>query len=123
MADTGRKDFTEQASNPRLLELMKETDKFYEQARDAITPDSQKSTLDKTKDTVTNKADDIARGVQPEGQKSTTQKVGDSTKDTFNQGTEQVSLRLVSGDQSYSPIPTGPISPWQGPGSRLQHRS
>ena len=75
--------------------MTKETDKFYEQARDAVTPDSQKSTLDKAKDTVTNKADDVAGALQPEDQKSTTQKAGDTVKDTYNQGTEQVSLRLV----------------------------
>jgi hypothetical protein len=99
MADFGRKDFTEQVSNPTARHdpytTIKEADKFYEQAREAITPDSQKSTLDKTKDTVTGKADDIAGAVQPEGQKSTTQKIGDSAKDTFNQGTEQVSLRPI----------------------------
>jgi hypothetical protein len=68
---------------------------IYDQAREGITPDSQKSTLDKAKETFTGKSDDVAGTVQPEGQKSTTQKIGDSTKDTFNQGAEQVSLRLV----------------------------
>lgn len=118
MADLGRKDYTEQASNSNLwtcFHTIKRLISFYEQAKDAITPDSQKSTLDKTKDTVTGKADDVARALQPEGQKSTTQKMGDSTKDTFDQGTEQVSLRLVI---LYLVIKathqnqTGSISPW-----------
>ena len=75
---------------------MKETDKFYEQAKEAITPESQKSTLDKAKDTVTGKADDVAGSLQPEDQKGTTQKVGDSVKDTSKQGTEHVSLQLLT---------------------------
>jgi len=75
---------------------MKETDKSYEQAKEAITPESQKSTLDKAKDTVTGKADDVAGSLQPEDQKGTTQKIGDSVKDTPKQGTEHVSLQLLT---------------------------
>jgi hypothetical protein len=74
---------------------MRETDKFYKQTKETITPDSQKSTLDKAKEAFTSKTDDAARAAQPEDQKGTTQKIGDSVKDTYDQGTEQVNLQPV----------------------------
>ncbi|KAF1917074.1 heat shock protein 9/12-domain-containing protein [Ampelomyces quisqualis] len=51
-----------------------------EQAQEKITPDSQKSTLDKAGESVSGLGDKAASAVQPEGQKSTTQKLGDSTR-------------------------------------------
>ena len=98
MADLGRKDVTEQASNSTAktrFHNMKETDKFYKQTKETVTPDSQKSTFDKAKETVTGKTDDAARAVQPEDQKSASQKVTDTTKDTYDKGTEQVSLQPI----------------------------
>lgn len=41
------------------------------------TPDSSKSTLEKTKETFTGAGDKAARGAQPDHDKSTTQSVGD----------------------------------------------
>jgi hypothetical protein len=41
------------------------------------TPDSSKSTLDKTKESITGGADKIARGAQPDSSKSNTQEVHD----------------------------------------------
>lgn len=61
-----------------------------------MTPDSQKSTLDKASETVTGKADNAAGSVQPEGDKSTTQSLADTAKDTFNQATEQVRRSSIS---------------------------
>ena len=66
------------------------TDQLPPQAKETVTPDSQKSTLDKASETVTGKADNAAGSVQPEGDKSTTQSLTDTAKDTFNQATEQV---------------------------------
>jgi len=61
-----------------------------EQAQEKITPDSQKSTLDQAKEGVTGLTDRAAGAVQPEGNKSTTQKLGDSTRsggdDAQNEG-------------------------------------
>ncbi|KAF2036416.1 hypothetical protein EK21DRAFT_106518 [Setomelanomma holmii] len=51
-----------------------------EQASEKITPDSQKSTLDKAGETASGLGDKAASAVQPEGNKSTTQKLGDSTR-------------------------------------------
>ncbi|OAG33985.1 hypothetical protein AYO21_11865 [Fonsecaea monophora] len=60
MSDTGRKPLTDQA-------------------QEKLTPDSQKSTLDKAKESATGTADDIAGMVQPGDSKSTTQKLADET--------------------------------------------
>ncbi|OAL36034.1 hypothetical protein AYO20_04696 [Fonsecaea nubica] len=60
MSDTGRKPLTDQA-------------------QEKLTPDSQKSTLDKAKESATGTADDIAGMVQPGDSKSTTQKLSDET--------------------------------------------
>jgi len=60
MSDTGRKPLTDQA-------------------QEKLTPDSQKSTFDKTKEGVTNTADDVAGMAQPGDSKSTSQKLSDET--------------------------------------------
>ncbi|KAA8618981.1 chaperone heat shock protein Hsp12 [Pyrenophora tritici-repentis] len=51
-----------------------------EQAQEKITPDSQKSTMDKASESLTGAGDRVAGAVQPEGQKSAGQKVGDATR-------------------------------------------
>ncbi|KAF2257136.1 hypothetical protein BU26DRAFT_513844 [Trematosphaeria pertusa] len=61
-----------------------------EQAKEKATPDSQKSTLDQAKEGASGVYDRAAGAVQPEGNKSATQKVGDATRsggdDASNQG-------------------------------------
>ncbi|KAF2794094.1 chaperone/heat shock protein-like protein Hsp12 [Melanomma pulvis-pyrius CBS 109.77] len=63
---------------------------FGEQAKEKVTPDSQKSTLDQATETITGLGDRAAGAVQPQGDKSATQKLGDSTRsgtdDASNQG-------------------------------------
>ncbi|KAL2042702.1 hypothetical protein N7G274_004461 [Stereocaulon virgatum] len=59
MSDAARKDFTDKA-------------------QEKLTPESQKSTLDKAKEGVTNAGDSVAGAVQPEGDKSVTQTLSDS---------------------------------------------
>jgi len=61
MSDLGRKDFSTQA-------------------KEKITPDSSKSTLDKASEGVTNTADRVAGAVQGDGGKSTTQEAFDKTR-------------------------------------------
>ncbi|KAF2499718.1 hypothetical protein BU16DRAFT_615109 [Lophium mytilinum] len=70
MSDLGRKDLSTQLG-------------------EKVTPDSQKSTLDQTKETVTGLTDKAAAAVVPEGEKSTTQKVGDETRGTTNDASAQ----------------------------------
>ncbi|KAF1851734.1 uncharacterized protein K460DRAFT_362480 [Cucurbitaria berberidis CBS 394.84] len=60
-----------------------------EQASEKITPDSQKSTLDKAGESVTGAGDRIAGAVQPEGNKSTGQKVGDKARSGGDEASEQ----------------------------------
>ncbi|CAO2656297.1 Nn.00g051000.m01.CDS01 [Neocucurbitaria sp. VM-36] len=50
---------------------------FSTKAEEKMTPDSSKSTLDKTKESLTGAGDKAARGAQPDSNKSTTQSVGD----------------------------------------------
>ncbi|KAF2277668.1 uncharacterized protein EI97DRAFT_457655 [Westerdykella ornata] len=57
-----------------------------EQAQEKITPDSQKSTLDQTKESMSGAYDRAAGAVQPEGNKSATQKLGDTTRSGGDQG-------------------------------------
>lgn len=105
MSDSTRKDFTEQVSSgsrrPSLVVHVTEwVTTTYEransgQAKETVTPDSQKSTLDKASETVTGKADNLAGSLQPQEEKSTAQKIGDSTKDTSNQAGEQVGHRRI----------------------------
>jgi len=70
MSDLGRKDFSDKA-------------------KEGVTPDSSKSTVDKVKEAGTDTTDKLSRSVQPEGNKSATQKVSDSvggTKDDAAHG-------------------------------------
>ncbi|CAF9940880.1 MAG: hypothetical protein ALECFALPRED_008891 [Alectoria fallacina] len=60
MSDLGRKDFGDKAE-------------------EKLTPDSQKSLLDKTKEGLTGAGDKVAGSVQPSDEKSVTQKLSDST--------------------------------------------
>ncbi|KAH7393951.1 heat shock protein 9/12-domain-containing protein [Phaeosphaeria sp. MPI-PUGE-AT-0046c] len=50
---------------------------FHTKAGEKMTPDSSKSTLDKTKESLTGGADKIARGAQPDSSKSHTQEAHD----------------------------------------------
>lgn len=73
MSDLGRKDFSSKA-------------------QEKFTPDSSKSTLDKTKETITDTADRIAAGTQSDSSKSTTQEAFDKTrreKDQAHGGTSE----------------------------------
>ncbi|EKG12452.1 hypothetical protein MPH_10408 [Macrophomina phaseolina MS6] len=58
MSDAGRKDFSTKA-------------------KEELTPDSTKSTQQKTKETFTDTGDKLARGLQSDDSKSTGQEVGD----------------------------------------------
>ena len=58
MSDTFRKDFSDKAS-------------------EAVKPDSEKSYLDKAKETVTDKADKVGSKAQPEEEKSYLQQASD----------------------------------------------
>ncbi|KAF2749203.1 putative 12 kDa heat shock protein [Sporormia fimetaria CBS 119925] len=57
-----------------------------DQVGEKITPDSQKSSLDQAKESVTGAADRAAGAVQPDSNKSAGQKLGDSTRDGADQG-------------------------------------
>ncbi|KAF2453413.1 heat shock protein 9/12-domain-containing protein [Lineolata rhizophorae] len=70
MADLGRKDFTEQA-------------------KEKATPDSQKSTLDQAKESVSGTADRLAGSMQPNDQKSTQQQIFDSGRGTSDDVSNQ----------------------------------
>ncbi|KAF8461132.1 putative chaperone/heat shock protein Hsp12 [Kalaharituber pfeilii] len=61
MSDTGRKDFSTKA-------------------HEKITPDTQKSTYDKTKETVTDTADRVAANTQSDSNKSVTQETFDKSR-------------------------------------------
>ncbi|OJD24815.1 hypothetical protein ACJ73_03821 [Blastomyces percursus] len=61
MSDPGRKDFSTKA-------------------KEEMTPDSSKSTQDKIKETATDTKDRLARGIQPDEQKSTGQEAFDKTQ-------------------------------------------
>ncbi|EAW07108.1 heat shock 9/12 family protein [Aspergillus clavatus NRRL 1] len=61
MSDTGRKDFTTKA-------------------QEKMTPNSQKSTMDKMKETVTDASDRMGSGMQSDNQKSYTQQAFDSMR-------------------------------------------
>ncbi|KAH8708619.1 heat shock protein 9/12-domain-containing protein [Phaeosphaeriaceae sp. PMI808] len=73
-----------------------------EQAKEKVTPDSQKSTLDKVGENVSGLGDKAASAVQPEGQKSTTQKLGDSTRSGGDSAQQQGSGILDSAQQGLS---------------------
>ncbi|KAF1825013.1 uncharacterized protein K489DRAFT_377552 [Dissoconium aciculare CBS 342.82] len=76
MSDLGRKDMSDKA-------------------QEKITPDSQKSTLQQTKETLTGTADKAARDTQPDSHKSTTQQMGDKmsgSKDSHSRSTDDKSM-------------------------------
>ncbi|KAL1650112.1 hypothetical protein SLS61_006034 [Didymella pomorum] len=50
---------------------------FHTKAAEKMTPDSSKSTLDKTKESITGAVDKTAREAQPDSSKTTTQSLGD----------------------------------------------
>ncbi|KAI9845393.1 MAG: hypothetical protein M1837_004871 [Sclerophora amabilis] len=68
MSDTGRKDFSTKA-------------------KEEMTPDSSKSTQQKLKETVTDTTDRVARGVQPDHNKSAGQEAFDKTQRTSDRQT------------------------------------
>lgn len=55
-----------------------------DKVNEKITPDSEKSGLEKAKETVTGKADSLAADATPENQKSFSQSVADSVKKGSN---------------------------------------
>ncbi|KAB2576253.1 hypothetical protein BFW01_g9128 [Lasiodiplodia theobromae] len=66
MSDAGRKDFTTKA-------------------KEELTPDSTKSTQQKTKETFTDTGDKLARGLQTDESKSTGQELGDKVGRSHDQ--------------------------------------
>ncbi|KAK8212823.1 hypothetical protein M8818_002988 [Zalaria obscura] len=90
--------------------------------KDSVTPDSQKSTFDSAKDSVTGTADRVAGAVQPEDQKSTSQKAADtfssnkdsaqgegksylqSAQDTLSSAAQSVQDSLSGTGNSKSPL-------------------
>ena len=73
-----------------------------DQAKEKITPDSQKSTTDKATENVSGLGDKIASSVQPEGNKSATQKLGDSTRSGGDSAQNQGSGILDSAQKGLS---------------------
>lgn len=76
MADSGRKDFT-QSMSPLPLGLEFPPSNTTAEATEEITPDSMKSTQDKTKEAATDTTDRVARGLQSDESKSGTQEAFD----------------------------------------------
>lgn len=56
---------------------------LFEQAKEAIIPDSQKSTGEKTKESVTSGFDNAQSSAQPDETKGTFQQASDKVKDSF----------------------------------------
>lgn len=83
MSDLGRKDFSQQA-------------------KEKVTPDSQKSTFEQTKEGVTGLGDRATSAIQPEGDKSATQKVGDSVRGTSDDASNQSKGLLDSASEGLS---------------------
>ncbi|KAJ4363799.1 hypothetical protein N0V95_000993 [Ascochyta clinopodiicola] len=68
---------------------------FHTKAGEKLTPDSSKSTLDKTKESITGTGDKIARESQPDSEKTTAQSLGDKvgrTKDNSVHGSTHESI-------------------------------
>ncbi|KAF2131184.1 hypothetical protein P153DRAFT_287507 [Dothidotthia symphoricarpi CBS 119687] len=70
-----------------------------EQAQEKITPDSQKSTMDKAGESLSGAGDRVASAVQPEGQKSTSQKVGDTTRSGTDDASKEGKGMLASAQE------------------------
>ena len=60
-----------------------------DQVQEKVTPDSQKSTLDQAKEGASGVYDRAAGAVQPEGNKSATQKLGDTTRSGHDDASQQ----------------------------------
>ena len=73
-----------------------------EQAQEKLTPQSQKSTTDKATENVSGIGDKIAGSVQPEGNKSATQKLGDSTRSGGDSAQKEGGGLLDSASQGLS---------------------
>ncbi|CAG7853934.1 SubName: Full=Uncharacterized protein {ECO:0000313/EMBL:CCA67134.1} [Serendipita indica DSM 11827] len=73
MSQTGRQDFTDKVHN-------------------AVKPDSQKTFGEQTADWTKGKADTAASTFQPQGNKSTTQKVGDAVSGNHNHNVDERSF-------------------------------
>lgn len=71
MSDTGRKDVSDKVS-------------------EKMTPDSQKSTLEKTKETVTDGLDEGAAATTPENDKSWSQKVADRAQADYDSASSRL---------------------------------
>ncbi|KAF2404586.1 hypothetical protein EJ06DRAFT_470162 [Trichodelitschia bisporula] len=83
MSEAGRKDFTTQA-------------------KEKATPDSQKSVLDQTAETATGAYDRAAGALQPESEKSTSQKLGDSVRGGSDDAESQSKGVLQSAQETIS---------------------
>jgi hypothetical protein len=77
MSEAFRKDFHTKAGEKMVLTPSPDYLSSTTFTNTTQTPDSSKSTLDKTKESITGGADKIARGAQPDSSKSSTQEVHD----------------------------------------------
>ncbi|KAJ4365677.1 hypothetical protein N0V83_008297 [Neocucurbitaria cava] len=77
---------------------------FSTKAEEKATPDSSKSTLDKTKESITGAGDKAARGAQPDHDKSTTQSVGDKVGRSKDENVHGGSGGSVVDSTSYLPL-------------------
>ncbi|KAJ4297505.1 hypothetical protein N0V90_005397 [Kalmusia sp. IMI 367209] len=71
-----------------------------DQVQEKVTPDSQKSTLDKASEGASGLYDRAAGAVQPEGDKSATQKVGDATRSGSDEASNQGQGILASAQET-----------------------
>lgn len=71
-----------------------------DQAQEKITPDSQKSTLDKASESVSGAYDRAAGAVQPDDTKSTTQKASDSIRGGSDDASQQSKGVLQSAQET-----------------------
>ncbi|KAF2839754.1 hypothetical protein M501DRAFT_1003200 [Patellaria atrata CBS 101060] len=95
MSDTGRKNLSDQVS-------------------DKVTPDSQKSTLDQTKDSASGLYDRAAGAIQPESQKSTSQKMADSTRSGKDDASNEGQSILASAQETVANAAQGISDTLQG---------
>ncbi|KAF2659462.1 hypothetical protein K491DRAFT_689332 [Lophiostoma macrostomum CBS 122681] len=71
-----------------------------DQAKEKVTPDSQKSTLDQAKEGASGAYDRAAGAVQPDSDKSATQKLGDSTRSGSDEASNQGQGILASAQET-----------------------
>lgn len=88
MADAGRKDFSQKID-------------------EKITPDSNKSLYERTKETVTDTADKVANDLTPENQKSFSQSVGDSVQRGHDDAKAEVGEGKTWGDAAHDAFESG----------------